>query len=64
MGSSDGMKDSTLRLCVDYRRLNSVSRVDAYLMPRIDDLADRLGNAKFISTMDLTRGYWQVSVAE
>ena len=57
-------KDSTLRLCVDYRRLNSVSRVDAYPMPRIDDLLDRLGKAKFISTMDLTRGYWQVPVAE
>jgi len=57
-------KDSTLRLCVDYRHLNNVSRVDAYLMPCIDDLLDHLGKAKFISTMDLTRGYWQVPVAE
>ena len=57
-------KDGSLRLCVDYRRLNSVSQIDAYSMPRVDELLDCLGKVNFISTMDLTRGYWQVSVAE
>ena len=57
-------KDGSLRMCVDYRRLNGVSEVDAYHMPRIDDLIDRLGTAKFMTTLDLTRGYWQVPVAE
>ena len=52
-----------LRLCVDYRRLNGVSKADAYPMPWVDDLIDRLGKSCFISTMDLTRGYWQVPVA-
>ena len=55
-------KDGTLRLCVDYRRLNSVSEMDAYSMPRVDELIDQLGDAKYISTLDLTRGYWQVPV--
>ena len=50
-------------MCVDYRRLNSISEADAYLMPRIDELLDKLGNAKYITTLDLTRGYWQVPVA-
>ena len=50
-------KDGSLRLCVNYRRLNSVSESDAYPMPRIDDLIDKLGEARFISTLDLTRGY-------
>lgn len=57
-------KDGGIRLCVDYRRLNSVTAVDPYPMPRIDDLIDRLGHAKYISTLDLSRGYWQVPVAE
>ena len=57
-------KDGSLRLCVDYRRLNGASQSDAYPMPRIDELIDRLGGCKFISTLDLTRGYRQVTVAE
>ena len=48
-------KDSTLRMCVDYRRLNAASEMDAYPMPRIDDLIDRLGEAKYITTLDLSR---------
>ena len=57
-------KNGSIRLCVDYRRLNSVSKADAYPMPRIDELIDRLGRAKFISALDLTRGYWQVPVTK
>ena len=56
-------KDGSIRLCVDYRKLNSVTPMDAYPMPRVDDLIDRLGNAKYISKLDLSRGYWQVPVA-
>ena len=56
-------KDGTLRMCVDYRRLNSLSQVDAYPM-RVDDLIDRLGDAKFVLTLVLSRGYWQVPVSE
>jgi len=36
--------------------------MDAYPMPRIDEVIDRLGAASFISTMDLNRGYWQVPI--
>jgi len=56
-------KDGSLRLCVDYRRLNSVSKADAYPMPRIDELIDQLGKAQYLSTLDLTKGYWQVPVS-
>ena len=59
-----GKKDGSLRFCVDYRKLNDVSYADAYPMPRIDELIDRLGKSRYISTLDLTRGYWQVPVTE
>ena len=42
-------KDGTLRLCVDYRRLNAVSESDAYTMPRMDDVIDRLGGVGYIT---------------
>ena len=57
-------KDGSMRLCVDYRRLNQISRSDAYLMPRVDDLIDCVGKSTYISTLDLTQGYLQVPVAE
>lgn len=53
-------KDGTLRFCLDFRKLNSVSKFDPYPMPRVDELVERLGRAKYLSTLDLFKGYWQV----
>ena len=57
-------KDGSIHLWVDYRKLNTQSRTDAYPMPRIEDILDWVGKAKFITTLDLTHGYWQVPIAE
>ena len=57
-------KDRTIRFCVDEWRLNGVAYMDAYPIPRVDDLLDQLGRAKYITTLDLSRGYWQVPMAE
>ncbi len=51
-------KNGTLRFCVDYRHLNSVTKVETFPMPRIDDLLDQLGRSKYFSTLDLAAGYW------
>lgn len=52
-----------LSFCIDFRYLNSVSKFDPYPMPRIDELLERVGAAQFITTLDLSKGYWQVALA-
>ena len=46
-----------MRFCIDYCRLNSVAQLDAYPMPRVEEMIDRLKSANFMSTLDLSRGY-------
>ncbi|CAM5155346.1 unnamed protein product [Natator depressus] len=53
-------KDGSIQFRVDYRKLNAITVSDAYPMPRTDELLDKLGGAHYLTTMDLTKGYWQV----
>ena len=57
-------KDNTLRFCVDYRRLNSITKLDVFPLPRIDDTLDLLSQTKYFTTLDLASGYWQVKMHE
>ena len=57
-------KDNTLRFCVDYRKVNELTRKDAYPLPRVDDTLETLSGSKWFSTLDLLSGYWQVKVEE
>lgn len=57
-------KDGSLRMCVDYRLLNSKTRKDAFPLPRIEESLDALSGACWFSTLDLASGYNQVLVTE
>ena len=52
-------RDRTHRFCVDYRELNSVTKANAFPLPRIDDHLDQLGEARYFTILDLT-WYWQI----
>ena len=57
-------KDGSLRMCVDYRKLNKRTVRDAYQLPRIDETFDRMHGSTWFSSLDLQSGYWQVEVKE
>ena len=57
-------KSGELRFCIDYRKLNSLTKKDSFPLPRIDSTLDRLYGKKFFTTLDLASGYWQIELEE
>jgi hypothetical protein len=57
-------QDGTIRLCVDYRKLNEVMIKNKYPLPKIEDLFNQLNGAKVFSKIDLRTGYHQLKVRE
>jgi len=53
-----------IRLCVDYRKLNSLSSRPIYHIPSSDEIFDSLGGNSFFSTLDLNKGYYQVPISD
>jgi hypothetical protein len=55
-------KNGEIRFCVDYRKLNDVTKRDYFPLPRIYDSMDTVAGSKWFSTLDLKSVYWQVDV--
>ena len=57
-------KDGSLRFCIDFRRLDSLTKKDFHPLPRNCETLDSLVGAAYFSTFVLTSGFWQVPMAE
>ena len=52
------------RFCTDFRRVNGVTRPDCFPLPRMEDCVDHVGAARFVTKLDLLKGYWQVPLTD
>ena len=57
-------KDGTLRMCIDYRKINKVTVKRKYPLPRVEDLFDQLKGAGVFSKIDLRSWYYQLRVKD
>ena len=55
-------KDGTLRMCIDYRKINKVTVKNRYPLTRIEDIFYQLKGASIFSKIDLQSGYYQLRV--
>ncbi len=57
-------KDSTQRFCIDFRKINYITKQDSFPLPLISEILDSLDQAKYFTSFDVTSGYHHVMVDE
>ena len=57
-------KDGDLRFCIDFRRLNAITKKDSFPLPRIQEAIEFLSGARVFSCIDLNSGFWQIPMEE
>ncbi|XP_069162585.1 uncharacterized protein [Procambarus clarkii] len=55
--------DGSYRFCTDYRKVNAITVSDSHPLPRIGDCVDQVGNARFVTKVDLLKGYYQIPLS-
>ncbi len=56
--------DGSHRFCTDYRKVNAITKPDSFPLPLMEDCVDDVGSARFVTKLDLLKGYWQVPLTE
>ncbi|GFO40220.1 retrovirus-related pol polyprotein from transposon 17.6 [Plakobranchus ocellatus] len=57
-------KNNEIRLCIDFRKLNSITAFDCQSIPTLDELLNKLNSATYFAKLDLTKRYWQIQIKE
>ena len=55
-------KDNSIRFCIDYCKINQITKINSYPLAHIDDILNLLGKARYFSNYDLKSGYWQLAM--
>lgn len=55
--------DGTKRFCVNFKRVNDVTKRDAYPLPHVTTILDRLRDARYLSSLDIKSAYWQIPLS-
>ena len=56
--------DGTVHSCTDFRKLNALTKTDSFPLPRIEDCIKRIGKARYVTKLDLLKGYWQIPLTD
>ena len=56
--------DGTARLCVDFKSINAITQPDPFYMPRVEEVLESVGKARYISKIDLSKGYYQIPMSQ
>ena len=54
--------DGSIRLCIDYRKLNGITVADPYYMTTLEEILERVGNSRCLSKLDLSKGFYQIGI--
>jgi predicted aspartyl protease len=57
-------KDGSIRLCLDYRKVNEKTRPESFPLPLVQEVLDALQGAKYFATLDFSNGFWQIPMRE
>ena len=57
-------KDGEIRMCIDYRALNAVTKRDTYPLPKPQEMFDQLGGCKYFTKLDANKGFYQIKIKD